>query len=184
MPIQRIPRYVLLLRELIKSTNQQHPDYENLNNALAQIKELADYINTRKRDTDEANKILAIQKRIIGWPAVPKIPLNYLTFYRTKLLPKNIADCSEKAFFVSETMIVLEILIVTFYWDSLVSKWRLRKAYSEDMNKDKLKVFLFNDALLYCKPKGKDQLKYKGLIPLQTATLSFSKLFFLHSLTS
>lgn len=70
LPVQRIPRYVLLLSDLLKNTVPQHPDYENIKAALQQIKELADYINIRKQDSEEINKILAIQQKIIGWPAV------------------------------------------------------------------------------------------------------------------
>jgi len=131
MPIQRIPRYVLLLQDLLKSTLPQHADYENIKNALTEMKDLADYINNRKRDTDEFNKILSIQKRIIGWPA-----------------NQSLAKEQRKL---------------------------IREGYLY-FNREKVKVFLFSDAFLYCKPKGKDQLKYKGLIPLPTSIINYKNL--------
>jgi len=38
-PVQRIPRYKLLLEDLIKRTSQDHPDHPNLKTALALIDE-------------------------------------------------------------------------------------------------------------------------------------------------
>ena len=45
------------------------------------------------------------------------------------------------------------------------------------MGKDKFAVYLFTDAFLYCKPKTKDKVKYKGLISLPTSSLNSSKDF-------
>jgi len=66
LPIQRIPRYNLLLDVLFKNTPENHPDYENLRNALDKMKETADYINERKRDSDAINKILEVQSILSG----------------------------------------------------------------------------------------------------------------------
>ena len=53
---------------MLKHTSSGHSDYTNLQGALQQMKELADYINLRKHDADETNKILSIQERITNWP--------------------------------------------------------------------------------------------------------------------
>lgn len=48
----------------------------------------------------------------------------------------------------------------------------------------KFQAVLFTDALLYCKVKGKDKLKYKGLLLLSTSSLNigmFDKLKRLHN---
>jgi hypothetical protein len=50
VPIQRIPRYVLLLKALIKYTSEDHPDYKNLEEALKKMSELATFINTKKSE--------------------------------------------------------------------------------------------------------------------------------------
>jgi RhoGEF domain len=44
MPVQRLPRYVMLLNELMKNTAQKHPDYQNINKAVVQLKEVAGLI--------------------------------------------------------------------------------------------------------------------------------------------
>jgi hypothetical protein len=57
-------------KDLIKNTVSGHPDEKNLQDALQNIKELADYINANKHNSDEVTKILAIQNQLIGWPQV------------------------------------------------------------------------------------------------------------------
>lgn len=39
-PVQRLPKYVLLLKELLKNTQQSHPDYQNVKKALEQFEEV------------------------------------------------------------------------------------------------------------------------------------------------
>ena len=39
-PVQRLPRYMLILRDLQKCTPEDHPDYPHLNDAFEVIKEL------------------------------------------------------------------------------------------------------------------------------------------------
>ncbi len=41
-PVQRIPRYQLLLQEVIKFTPAEHPDLENLGAALTAVKKYAE----------------------------------------------------------------------------------------------------------------------------------------------
>ena len=44
-PIQRLPRYMLLLNEMTKVTPTDHPDFISLHTALDNIKEVTDYVN-------------------------------------------------------------------------------------------------------------------------------------------
>jgi hypothetical protein len=48
-PIQRIPRYKLLLSELIKNTPEDHPDKADLDKALTIISATAKHINDSVR---------------------------------------------------------------------------------------------------------------------------------------
>uniref|UniRef100_A0A6B2L4J8 Uncharacterized protein n=1 Tax=Arcella intermedia TaxID=1963864 RepID=A0A6B2L4J8_9EUKA len=45
LPVQRIPRYVLLLQDFLHHTSPSHPDYANLQKSLDLMKEVANYIN-------------------------------------------------------------------------------------------------------------------------------------------
>jgi len=44
-PIQRLPRYHLLLTELLKNTDESHPDYQNLTEGGTELKSLCDRVN-------------------------------------------------------------------------------------------------------------------------------------------
>ncbi|KAM9960840.1 hypothetical protein ACTFIW_009996 [Dictyostelium discoideum] len=64
MPIQRIVRYILLLKEVIKYTPSTHPDYQMLQNAKENIKRVADHVNESKMAVENKRKILSIQDSI------------------------------------------------------------------------------------------------------------------------
>jgi len=59
-PIQRLPRYVLLLSELLKNSVEEYRDYAYLKKALVNIKEIADTLNERKRDAEDRQAIVDI----------------------------------------------------------------------------------------------------------------------------
>jgi hypothetical protein len=73
-PVQRLPRYEMLLKELLKHTPASHVDYENLVDAIDRIKELNEYVNERKRQTDNRNFILKLQDQIAETPLVLVTP--------------------------------------------------------------------------------------------------------------
>jgi len=47
LPIQRIPRYSLILKEIIKQTDSNHVDYNNLEQALHHIQEMSETIDKK-----------------------------------------------------------------------------------------------------------------------------------------
>jgi hypothetical protein len=52
MPVQRIPRYILLLSELKKHTPSDHPDYPKITEAWTSMQEVANYVNEKKRESE------------------------------------------------------------------------------------------------------------------------------------
>lgn len=64
--VQRIPRYNLLLSEFIKTTWPDHIDYDTLKKSLEKIKQVATYMNQRKKEAETESKIIEIQNRIAG----------------------------------------------------------------------------------------------------------------------
>lgn len=66
MPLQRIPRYVLLLGELLKHTPVAHEDWLATRSALTQAKDLADLINKSRTQTEHMEKLMEIQKSLAG----------------------------------------------------------------------------------------------------------------------
>ena len=74
MPVQRIPRYILLLKTLSNKIPSLHSEAMKLGIALVRAKQVADIINERKRQAENANKILELNEAIMGLP--PDVKLN------------------------------------------------------------------------------------------------------------
>jgi len=66
MPIQRIPRYILLLGDLVKNTPPEHEDYKETELALQKIKGMAELLNEGKRKAENAIKVANIQDSLVG----------------------------------------------------------------------------------------------------------------------
>ncbi|CAG8831359.1 14761_t:CDS:2, partial [Racocetra persica] len=68
LPIQRIPRYKLLLEALLKHTEKTHPDYINLEQCVHQISLIAEEVNEKIRDAENQQKVLEIQNKVERLP--------------------------------------------------------------------------------------------------------------------
>jgi hypothetical protein len=64
LPIQRTPRYELLLKDFVKYTDEDHPDFKSLCEALFKVQDVAKKINESKRLADNLAKIISIQEQI------------------------------------------------------------------------------------------------------------------------
>ena len=69
MPVQRIPRYLLLLGTLLEATPEDHPDRKGLQVAATKARQLTDEINENKRITEERRKWLETEKQLDTIPA-------------------------------------------------------------------------------------------------------------------
>jgi len=66
LPVQRIPRYVTLIKQLLEQTLETDEDYESLNNAYNKMESVAQYLNNKKREVENIQQVLEVQKNIIG----------------------------------------------------------------------------------------------------------------------
>ena len=73
MPVQRLPRYNLLLSQLLSTTPPDHPDYTNLEAALAQIKVVTMDVNEKIKLIEKKTKVLIIKNRLTGLKDFPLI---------------------------------------------------------------------------------------------------------------
>lgn len=69
-PMQRLCKYPLLLKELLKKTDSSHPDFAALESAMAEVGGVVKYINERKRVGENQQKIVDIQHSIDGCPSI------------------------------------------------------------------------------------------------------------------
>ncbi|KAL6052950.1 Rho guanine nucleotide exchange factor (GEF) 17, variant 3 [Balamuthia mandrillaris] len=65
-PLQRICKYPLLLKELLKNTPEDHPDHKDLKEALERISEVVDLINERTRQVKNVADVTEIENSIQG----------------------------------------------------------------------------------------------------------------------
>ena len=66
MPVQRIPRYELLLKEIIKYTPPGDIELESLRGALATVRSSAQHNNKSMRSYENMQKLLAVQSKLHG----------------------------------------------------------------------------------------------------------------------
>ncbi|SPO32387.1 probable Don1 - cytokinesis protein Don1 [Ustilago trichophora] len=64
--VQRIPRYKLLVDDLVKSTPETHPDFVDLRRASHMIEQVASYINENVRQHEMVLTMLGLQKSLQG----------------------------------------------------------------------------------------------------------------------
>lgn len=64
LPIQRIPRYRMLIEDLIRHTEEQHGDYLCLQKGLNCIIEIALQMNAKQKSQQKKSKMLELQDRL------------------------------------------------------------------------------------------------------------------------
>eukprot|EP01091_Cochliopodium_minus_P007171 TRINITY_DN17093_c0_g1_i1.p1 TRINITY_DN17093_c0_g1~~TRINITY_DN17093_c0_g1_i1.p1 ORF type:complete len:491 (-),score=108.24 TRINITY_DN17093_c0_g1_i1:16-1488(-) len=95
-PIQRIPRYEMLLKELLKETSPEHTDYPFLTKSLEEIKIVANFVNQAITKSKNMLKLLDIVNLFIT-----KIELiaSHRVFIKQGLLTKVCRRSDEKRMF-------------------------------------------------------------------------------------
>eukprot|EP01105_Mastigella_eilhardi_P000020 TRINITY_DN1003_c0_g2_i1.p1 TRINITY_DN1003_c0_g2~~TRINITY_DN1003_c0_g2_i1.p1 ORF type:complete len:1350 (+),score=306.79 TRINITY_DN1003_c0_g2_i1:364-4050(+) len=87
VPVQRIPRYKLLLEDLLKHTFPEHPDHKYLEEALGTIKTVAREINEEIKAQEARQKMLELQQRVGHMPGI-KLVVPHRHFVREGILYK------------------------------------------------------------------------------------------------
>eukprot|EP00732_Lithocolla_globosa_P004402 Lithocolla_globosa_v1_NODE_4049_length_1521_cov_3.717599.p1 type:complete len:425 gc:universal NODE_4049_length_1521_cov_3.717599:1276-2(-) len=64
VPVQRIPRYKMLFDDLVKHTDKNHTDYQNLVQVLSAVSEIAIYVNSSMKDAEVSRTIFQLEKRL------------------------------------------------------------------------------------------------------------------------
>eukprot|EP01088_Endostelium_zonatum_P021360 TRINITY_DN8381_c0_g1_i1.p1 TRINITY_DN8381_c0_g1~~TRINITY_DN8381_c0_g1_i1.p1 ORF type:complete len:1131 (-),score=296.07 TRINITY_DN8381_c0_g1_i1:134-3526(-) len=65
-PLQRVTRYVMLLKEIVSHTDASHPDYKNLEEAREYILQINTQINQRVLSSDSSTAVQDLSKQIPG----------------------------------------------------------------------------------------------------------------------
>ncbi|EMS16071.1 Rho guanine nucleotide exchange factor, putative [Entamoeba histolytica HM-3:IMSS] len=69
MPVQRLPRYVLLLKELQKNTPKDHKDYDILNETLIKMEEVTKDVNESIKESERRLALFRMKKVLTNYSA-------------------------------------------------------------------------------------------------------------------
>lgn len=182
-PIQRLPKYVLLFKDLLKNTEPYHPDYENIQNALKQFQSIN---NENDKKILQKVKIFELQEKY-GSALSFSIPDSQREFLEedslTLLTDKKTIIVI--VYFLSDLMLVTEqnfienklIKYLTFDYNSYVRdmpstryfKWTLSifgkeggLTFSFDSKENKIKLYEFLNLRIFAEIKAKIKSKISG----------------------
>ena len=141
-PVQRIPRYRMLLDELRKHTAESHVDYGTIRAALDMIRQTADTVNAVAKLADQQRKVISIHEQLSAKTAADRFSK------RTKHVKYSQIDNLVKPHrYLSREGSLLE--------------------YSLKQKKTKTReFFLFNDMLLKATRINEKSLQLRGIMEL------------------
>ncbi|ORY08250.1 hypothetical protein K493DRAFT_28902 [Basidiobolus meristosporus CBS 931.73] len=146
LPVQRIPRYKMLLQDLLANTLPDHPDREDLQLALEQMSTRAQEINERKREHERKHRVISIQARIKGASDIPLV--------------------QPQRRYIHEGVLHLYKIVRTFnaqVKDPKTQKTRDCPYLHEMVIDSDFMFYLFNDIMIKCKPSSKEHRKLRIL---------------------
>lgn len=141
MPIQRVPRYNLLLTDLIKKTPPDHPDFEDLNKALLIMKDVATHINKSVETHENLKKITSSAFTFKG-----------LMEGHRKLIHDGVLSIQQSTTVIGES--------------SDAKRFGFLTTSISPSETQKFHFFLFNDRLIFAPEK--DVLRQKELVKADT----------------
>uniref|UniRef100_A0AAR2KCL7 Phosphatidylinositol 3,4,5-trisphosphate-dependent Rac exchanger 2 protein n=1 Tax=Pygocentrus nattereri TaxID=42514 RepID=A0AAR2KCL7_PYGNA len=105
-PIQRICKYPLLLRELLKRTPKKHNDYSMVQEALLVMKAVCSSINEAKRQMEKLEVLEEWQSHIEGWEGSNITDSCTEMLMQGVLLKISAGNIQERVFFLFDNLLV------------------------------------------------------------------------------
>ncbi|XP_046890033.1 phosphatidylinositol 3,4,5-trisphosphate-dependent Rac exchanger 1 protein [Hypomesus transpacificus] len=105
-PIQRICKYPLLLKELLKRTPKKHPDYPAVEEALQVMKAVCSNINETKRQMEKLEALEQLQSHIEGWEGTNLTDISTELLLHGNLLKISAGNIQERVFFLFDNLLV------------------------------------------------------------------------------
>ncbi|XP_028825334.1 phosphatidylinositol 3,4,5-trisphosphate-dependent Rac exchanger 2 protein isoform X2 [Denticeps clupeoides] len=105
-PIQRICKYPLLLRELLKRTTKRHADHAPLQEALQVMKSVCSSINEAKRQMEKLEVLDEWQSHIEGWEGSNVTDTCTEMLMHGALLKISAGNIQERMFFLFDNLLV------------------------------------------------------------------------------
>ncbi|XP_036387766.1 phosphatidylinositol 3,4,5-trisphosphate-dependent Rac exchanger 1 protein-like [Megalops cyprinoides] len=105
-PIQRICKYPLLLKELLKRTPKKHTDYPAVEVALQAMKAVCSNINETKRQMEKLEALEQLQSHIEGWEGTNLTDICTELLLHGNLLKISAGNIQERVFFLFDNLLV------------------------------------------------------------------------------
>uniref|UniRef100_A0AAQ5ZYX9 Phosphatidylinositol 3,4,5-trisphosphate-dependent Rac exchanger 1 protein n=1 Tax=Amphiprion ocellaris TaxID=80972 RepID=A0AAQ5ZYX9_AMPOC len=105
-PIQRICKYPLLLKELLKRTPKKHADYPAVDEALQAMKAVCSNINETKRQMEMLEALEQLQSHIEGWEGTNLTDICTKLLLHGNLLKISAGNIQERVFFLFDNLLV------------------------------------------------------------------------------
>ncbi|XP_054626845.1 phosphatidylinositol 3,4,5-trisphosphate-dependent Rac exchanger 1 protein isoform X1 [Dunckerocampus dactyliophorus] len=105
-PIQRICKYPLLLKELLKRTPKKHADYPAVEEALQAMKAVCSNINETKRQMEKLEALEQLQSHIEGWEGTNLTDICSELLLHGNLLKISAGNIQERVFFLFDNLLV------------------------------------------------------------------------------
>ncbi|KAK3515528.1 hypothetical protein QTP70_024230, partial [Hemibagrus guttatus] len=105
-PIQRICKYPLLLRELLKRTPKKHSDYSMVHESLQVMKAVCSSINEAKRQMEKLEVLEEWQSHIEGWEGSNITDSCTEMLMQGVLLKISAGNIQERVFFLFDNLLV------------------------------------------------------------------------------
>ena len=105
-PVQKICKYHLQLKELLKNTSPSHPDYPHVEMALEVMKGVTANINEKKRRIDNLPAILDLQHSIDNWTGGDILDTATTLLQSGKLYKISKGHSQERKFYLFDNLLV------------------------------------------------------------------------------
>jgi len=123
MPIQRIPRYVMLLTDLFKNTPESHKDYQPLKDALTKMENVAQYVNKKKREAENLLGVTTVARHLVGLDSPAEFNQPHRRYVRQGFLQEvDAANVNPKSLKTRYLFLFNDILVSTKEYTGVLSR--------------------------------------------------------------
>lgn len=133
VPIQRLPRYELLFRELSKFTDVEHVDHQGTQASLSSVVELTGWMNEERRRWDASSQVRKIMAKYSNCPDLLSLPASATIPIRTLVQKGKLGSGQKKRkyFLLTDHFLVTQPQTAGYIIDAVIE---LKTAQVSDAN--------------------------------------------------
>ena len=168
MPIQRMPRYLLLLTDLKKYTNVHHPDFEYLPNAIEGMNKILQSHNKQidPKAAEYAQKLLAVSNSIANVDQIPESVTGGVRFFLFLFdnLLFNFFFLFKQSLVQAGRRLVKEEQVLAKKISKKSKEPEKEKRKAERNKSKEMFCFLFSDLIILCQESEKSKSSDQGFV--------------------